>query len=139
MSPLAPPSFQRSCWKAAIRCFGLVGSALTQGSTSAPGKFLLPAAIEAAIASSQAAEVPGNGWSGDGTGEPAVSVPAKAVVAVTSVTIAPTAAGASHFAERRLRVVLIRLASFRFGDAAGAPRRSRSGYRCPHTIRGIRS
>ena len=37
VSPLAPPSFQRSCWNIATRWLGLVGSPVTCGSTSASG------------------------------------------------------------------------------------------------------
>jgi hypothetical protein len=36
-SPLAPPSFQRSCWKAATRFDEFCGSTATYGSTSVSG------------------------------------------------------------------------------------------------------
>src|SRR6516225_8785478 len=96
MSPLEPPSFQRSCWKAPTRCIGLVGSAVMKGSTSAPGLLWLPSAVCWATSCWQTAELAASGLSGTRTTAPAANALANTVVVLPTVTIAPAARGASQ-------------------------------------------
>jgi len=69
VSPLAPPSFHRSCWTEPIRCNGSVGSTATYGSTSASGKFVLPRAVDRATRAAHVG-LPPSGLSGTRTTEP---------------------------------------------------------------------
>src|SRR5262249_34700908 len=106
VSPLAPPSFQRSCCTLPIRCIGSVGSTATYGSTSESGKFLLPRAVCSATRAAHAA-LPPSGLTGTGTTAPATKVLASATDEPAMNATAPPTGGASHFAAGSLKLDLI--------------------------------
>src|SRR4029453_17911888 len=104
--PLAPPSFQRSCWTVPIRCIGLVGLTATYGSTSASGKFLLPRAVCCATRAAHVA-LPPSGLSGTRTTAPAVTVLASASAEAAPRAMEPPMGGTSHLANGSLKLDLI--------------------------------